>query len=117
MAAPTTASTFTRMEDATSEELAVVISEAQIHLNDNTWDIGKNYFAEVAILGGIKTTLELLNALIRKNPPPAAKQRNDTLRRLDTNRRQAWAAYLATAKTKDEIWAVVMRQVRWPRTA
>ncbi len=80
----------------------------QIHLNDNTWDIGKNYFAEVAILGGIKTTLELLNALIRKNPPPAAKQRNDTLRRLDTNRREAWAAYLATAKTKGEIWAVVI---------
>lgn len=80
----------------------------QIYLTDNTWDIGKNYYGEVAVLGGIKATLPLLNELVRKNPPPGTKQRNENLRELDKKRRESWAAYLEQAKQQQEIWAVVI---------
>jgi benzoylformate decarboxylase len=80
----------------------------QIYLTDNTWDIGKNYFGEVAILGGIKSTLPLLNDLIRKNPPPDAGKRNDALKALDAKRRASWQGYLEQALEQKEIWAVVI---------
>jgi benzoylformate decarboxylase len=80
----------------------------QIHLSDNTWDLGKNHFAEVAILGGIKDSLALLNDVVGKNPPKAAKQRNEALRALDDQRQKDWVAYLGEAKKKEEIWAVVV---------
>jgi benzoylformate decarboxylase len=80
----------------------------QIYLTDNTWDIGKNYYGEVAILGGIKATLPVLNDLIRKDPPADAARRNDDLRILDGKRRASWQAYLAKARQQEEIWAVVI---------
>ena len=80
----------------------------QIHLTNNTWDIGKNHYAEVAILGGIQPSLRRLNDLIRPTPPPAAKERNEALRKLDAERRDLWKGYLETARTKEEIWAVVI---------
>jgi benzoylformate decarboxylase len=80
----------------------------QIYLTDNTWDIGKNYYGEIAILGGIKSTLQFLNEVIRKDPPISAKQRNQELRSLDAKRREAWKTYLNQAKQQDEIWAVVI---------
>jgi benzoylformate decarboxylase len=83
-------------------------SVRQIYLADNTWDIGKNYYGEVAVLGGIKATLPLINDLVRKNPPADAKERNAQLRGLDEKRRQAWSAYLEKAKQQKEIWAVVI---------
>jgi len=83
-------------------------SVRQIQLSDSTWDLGKNHFAEVAIFGSIKESLALLNVLVGKNPPPAAKQRNDSLRKLDASRKQAWTAYLAKAKQQQDIWAVVI---------
>ncbi len=82
----------------------------QVYLTDNTWDIGKNYYGEVAILGGIKPTLELLNNLVAKNPPTGAKERNDKLRALDQERRQQWEKYLAEARKQKEIWAVVIAE-------
>lgn len=80
----------------------------QIYLTDNTWDIGKNYYGEVAILGGIKATLPVLNDLIRKDPPAGAAKRNGDLRILDGNRRASWQAYVEKARQQDEIWAVVI---------
>jgi benzoylformate decarboxylase len=82
----------------------------QIQLTDNTWDLGKNHFAEVAILGGIKDSLAALNARVAKNPPPAAEQRNKDLEDLDAQRKKAWAAYLAKAREQKEIWAVVIAE-------
>ncbi len=80
----------------------------QIYLTDNTWDIGKNYYGEVAILGGVKATLPLLNGLVRKNPPAGAKERNEALRKLDDERSQKWKIYLEDARQQKEIWAVVI---------
>ena len=82
----------------------------QIYLTNNTWDIGKNYYGESAILGDIKATLPLINDLVGKNPPPGAAERNENLRRLDGERRVQWDKYLAQAMTQDEIWAVVIAE-------
>lgn len=82
----------------------------QIYLTNNTWDIGKNYYGEAAILGDIKATLPLINDIVRANPPAAAAQRNDTLRQLDLERRRQWEQYLAQALAQDEIWAVVIAE-------
>jgi benzoylformate decarboxylase len=80
----------------------------QIYLNNNTWDIGKNYYGDVAIFGDVKATLPLLNELVRANPPAGAAERNDKLKDLDTQRRKSWEQYLATAMKQPEIWAVVI---------
>jgi benzoylformate decarboxylase len=82
----------------------------QIYLSDNTWDLGKNYYGETAILGGIKSTLPLLTAQIRKAPPSEAKQRNAALRALDEKRRAAWHDYLDQARQQKEIWAVLIAE-------
>jgi benzoylformate decarboxylase len=80
----------------------------QIYLTNNTWDIGKNYYGEAAILGDIKATLPLLNALIRGNPPTGAADRNQQLRRLDAQRREQWQQYFAKGLQQWDIWAVVI---------
>lgn len=85
-------------------------SVRQIYLTNNTWDIGKNYYGESAVLGDIKATLPLINDLVRKNPPAGAADRNQTLRQLDAERRVQWAQYLAEAMRQDEIWAVVIAE-------
>ena len=82
----------------------------QIYLTNNTWDIGKNYYGEAAILGDIKATLPLLNDLIRTNPPAGAAERNAHLQQLDAQRHTQWEHYLAQALTQDEIWAVVIAE-------
>lgn len=82
----------------------------QIYLTNNTWDIGKNYYGEAAILGDIKATLPLINDLVRKSPPPAAVERNEALRQLDCTRREQWQEYLAKALEQKEIWAVVIAE-------
>lgn len=83
-------------------------SVKQVYLTNNTWDIGKNYFGEVALFGDIKSTLPLLNDIVRRNPPPDAGARNDRLRKLDAERRVKWDQYLSVAMQQDEIWAVVV---------
>ncbi|WP_137939694.1 thiamine pyrophosphate-binding protein [Chitinivorax sp. B] len=80
----------------------------QLYLTNNTWDIGKNYFGEVAVLGDIKATLPLINDHIRANPPAGAGDRNTHLRKLDAERRVAWDGYLADALKQDQIWSVVI---------
>ncbi|QHG14895.1 thiamine pyrophosphate-binding protein [Nostoc sp. ATCC 53789] len=83
-------------------------SVQQIYLTNNTWDIGKNSYSQVGILGDIKTTLPLINNLVRQNPPAEAVKRNENLRQLNVQRHQQWQQYLELALTKDEIWAVVI---------
>lgn len=83
-------------------------SVRQIYLTNNTWDIGKNYFGEVALLGDIKATLPLLNQLLYKNPPAGAEERNAALQELATQRANQWKQYLAQAMEQEEIWAVVI---------
>lgn len=80
----------------------------QIYLTNNTWDIGKNYYGESAVLGDIKATLPLINDLVREKPPRGAAARNKALRKLDADRRRQWEQYLAQALQQDEIWAVVI---------
>jgi len=83
-------------------------SVKQVYLTNNTWDIGKNYFGEVALFGDIKSTLPLLNDIVRANPPPAAGARNARLRELAAERRVKWDQYLSLAMQQEEIWAVVV---------
>jgi benzoylformate decarboxylase len=82
----------------------------QIYLTNNTWDIGKNYYGEVAILGDVKATLPILNARLAENPPAGAALRNEHLRELDGQRRKQWDEYLARALQAPEIWAVVIAE-------
>jgi benzoylformate decarboxylase len=82
----------------------------QIYLTNNTWDIGKNYYGEAAILGDVKATLPILNALLVRNPPAGAAQRNEHLRQLDAERRRQWNDYHAQALRAPEIWAVVIAE-------
>lgn len=80
----------------------------QVYLTNNTWDIGKNYYGDAAILGDIKATLPKLNELVAAKPPAGAAKRNKKLQQLDKTRWQQWQAYLKLAMTKEEIWAVVV---------
>ncbi|HEX2081401.1 MAG TPA: thiamine pyrophosphate-binding protein [Longimicrobium sp.] len=82
----------------------------QVYLTNNTWDIGKNYYGELAVLGDIKATLPHLNGLIEKDPPQDAAARNEKLRELDAERRRQWQQYLEQAMQQDEIWAVVIAE-------
>jgi benzoylformate decarboxylase len=83
-------------------------SVQQIYLTNNSWDLGKNYYGESAVLGDIKATLPLINDLLRKSPLAGAAGRNETLRRLDAERRVQWDTYLAEAMRQEDIWAVVI---------
>jgi benzoylformate decarboxylase len=80
----------------------------QVYLTNNTWDLGKNHYGDVAVLGDIKATLPEINALIAQDPPPGAPERNATLKDLDAQRRVAWNGYIAQAKEQKDIWAVVI---------
>lgn len=78
----------------------------QIHLTNNTWDLGKNSYGSTAVFGGIKATLPKINALIKKSS--AAAQRNKVLKKLAKERKQKWSEYLEAAEKADEIWAVLI---------
>lgn len=80
----------------------------QVYLTNNTWDIGKNYYGESAILGDIKATLPHINAHISRQPPKEAAARNAKLKKLDAQRRKDWAQYTKTALEQKEIWAVLI---------
>jgi benzoylformate decarboxylase len=82
----------------------------QIYLTNNTWDIGKNDYGEVAILGDVKATLPGLNELIRKNPPEGAQKRNEKLREYSKKRSTEWQNYLNHALNKEPIRAVVVAE-------
>ena len=80
-----------------------------VYLTNNTWDIGKNFYGEAAILGDIKATLPLLNDYLRWRRPPGAAARNEALRVLAGQRQQAWADYERQGLNQPhEIWAVTI---------
>jgi benzoylformate decarboxylase len=73
-------------------------SVAQIYLHDDPWEIGKNAYGEVAILGDIKTTMPLLCDQIRQHPAhdqSAANVRSRRLRELDGKRDALFSTYAA----------------------
>jgi benzoylformate decarboxylase len=80
----------------------------QVYLTNNTWDIGKNYYGEAAVLGDIKATLPYLNGYIRELKVEGAAQRNERLAALAVERRKKWDDYKKTAMEQPEVWGVVI---------
>jgi benzoylformate decarboxylase len=78
----------------------------QIYLTNNTWDIGKNAFGEVAVLGDIKATLPELNKLLPKTPQ--SEKRNKGLQQDSEKRWKAWQAYLDQVGNQEPIRGVVV---------
>jgi benzoylformate decarboxylase len=78
-------------------------SVRQVALADNTWDLGKNYYAECAVLGDVKATLPVMNAAIRAAGSRGADERNEQLRQAAAQRAEAWAEYIESAKEAEEI--------------
>ncbi|AIY41740.1 Benzoylformate decarboxylase [Collimonas arenae] len=85
-------------------------SVRQVYLTNNVWDIGKNYFGEAAVFGGIKATLPLINALVGSAPSAEAAARNAKLDTLAAQRRVQWDAYFVKALAAPNIMAVVIAQ-------
>ncbi|HZY71526.1 MAG TPA: thiamine pyrophosphate-dependent enzyme, partial [Edaphobacter sp.] len=64
--------------------------------HDDPWEIGKNGYGEVAILGDIKTTMPYINDQIRRHPAhdqPAADARSQRLRELAAKRDDLFRAF------------------------
>src|SRR5262249_12261505 len=80
----------------------------QIYLANNTWDIGKNDYGEVGILGDVKATLPTLSKLLGPEPSPEGKRRNACLQDLDKKRTSDWKEYLEQSKRMLPIRAVVV---------
>jgi benzoylformate decarboxylase len=73
-------------------ELGPMIPETvtQVYLHDDPWEIGKNHYGEVAILGDIATTLPSICDAVAEHPERDAEQaerRNEQLTALDEQRR------------------------------
>jgi benzoylformate decarboxylase len=83
-------------------------SVRQVYLHNNPWELGKNHFGEVAILGDIKATLTGLIAEVRKNSPAQVAERNKKLEAYAEHRRAAWADYITTAQQRQPIDAAVV---------
>ncbi|MBV9282615.1 MAG: thiamine pyrophosphate-binding protein [Chloroflexi bacterium] len=73
-------------------------SVTQLYLHNDPWQIGKNGYGDVAILGDIKATLPLLSRTIREHPdfsPEAAAARDADLKELARKRDELLASHLA----------------------
>jgi benzoylformate decarboxylase len=65
-------------------------SVAQVYLHDDSWEIGKNAYGEIAVLGDIAVTLEQMVTAVRSHPgydADAAATRLDWLGAADVDRR------------------------------
>jgi benzoylformate decarboxylase len=91
-----------------SEGPLIPASVKCIYLANNTWDIGKNHYGEVAILGDIKATLPRLNELVAKAPPATAQENNAALREAAEARARSWREYAASALNAPGIWGVTV---------
>jgi benzoylformate decarboxylase len=80
----------------------------QVYLTNNTWDIAKNDFGEVAVFGDVKATLPEIIRLIAENPPAGAAARNENMRALAAKRAQSWEQYIEEAQGQKEIRAVLV---------
>ena len=71
-------------------------SVTQVYLHNDPWEIGKNHYGEVAVLGDIKATLPLLCEAIGQHPaldPAAAEGRKQHLGELASKRDELFAAH------------------------
>jgi benzoylformate decarboxylase len=80
---------------------------AQVYLHDDAWEIGKNAYGEVAVLGGIKTTLQVLLEDIPRHPAyeaDAASSRVKALQAVDERRQATFAEHreILTAQSGPE---------------
>ncbi|HEX6970940.1 MAG TPA: thiamine pyrophosphate-binding protein, partial [Limnochordia bacterium] len=76
-------------------------SVTQVYLHNDPWEIGKNQYGDVAILGDIKATLPLLCDAIRAHPErdaAAAAGRLRRLRELSDRREAIFGAYMQRVK-------------------
>jgi benzoylformate decarboxylase len=80
----------------------------QVYLTNNTWDIGKNDYGEVGMLGDVKATLPALNKLLGPTPSADAALRNADLQKLAKKRDTDWHEYLEQSKKLKPIRAVVV---------
>jgi len=80
----------------------------QVYLTNNTWDIGKNYYGEAAVLGDIKASLPFLNGYIRELHVDGAAARNKHLAALAVERQVQWDVYKKKAMEQPEVWGVVI---------
>lgn len=81
----------------------------QVYLTNDTWQIGKNFYGEVAVFGDVKATLPEINRLVAENPPAGAAERNRELEDLAEQRADQWAEYIEQATNQEkEIWGVVV---------
>jgi benzoylformate decarboxylase len=83
-------------------------SVRQIYLDDNTWDIGKNHFGEVGILGDVKATLPLLNANLMKEAALGSEERNAELQGYASTRWTLWEEYAKKVESQEPIRSVVV---------
>ncbi|TDQ52280.1 thiamine pyrophosphate-binding protein [Actinorugispora endophytica] len=75
----------------------------QIYLHNDPWEIGKNYYGEMAILGDIKTTLPVLTREVGECQSPvdrkAAEARGERIREIDDAQRKGVADRLRAAES------------------
>jgi benzoylformate decarboxylase len=77
---------------------------AKVFLHDDEWEIGKNDYGEVAILGDIKATLPILCDGIEQHPgrdAAAAAAREEELGRLDEQRQEQLDAFAAAVTERE----------------
>jgi benzoylformate decarboxylase len=78
---------------------------SQVYLHDDPWEIGKNSYGEIAVLGDIKTTLAQITAAVGDHPDhdaAAATERRQALAEVDDGRRAALAAHREALGSRDE---------------
>jgi benzoylformate decarboxylase len=76
----------------------IPVSVTQVYLHDDAWEIGKNHYGEVAILGDIKATLPVLADAVAAHPAldaAAAGARNEQIAAADAQRREELSAAAA----------------------
>ena len=68
----------------------------QVYLHNDPWELGKNHYGEVAVLGDIKATLPVLNRHVHEHPKRSAagaERRNQRLRTLHDQRTKDWEQF------------------------
>ncbi|MFL5346185.1 MAG: thiamine pyrophosphate-binding protein [Hyalangium sp.] len=91
-----------------SEKSLIPDSVRCVYLANNTWDIGKNRYGEVAILGDIKATLPGLNQLVAQARPATAQQNNTKIWDAARKREQTWREFATSALKAPGIWGVTV---------
>lgn len=86
-------------------------SVKKIYLHYDEWEIAKNAYGDVAILGDVRTSLTPLVEAVRTDPrrdPAAAAQRNAALRTSREQTEEAWRAYAREYSEKETLSAGIV---------